>query len=73
MIRLGSLKKKVLDAKSEAKVLVWKEFKSFAKMSTDRTASAKKVSSSMKSFGDLRPAFITLSQGCKECHPKFRE
>ena len=65
--------KKVSDPKSEAKELVWKEFKSFAKISTDLAASAKKVSSSMKSFGDLRTALITLSQGCKECHSKFRE
>ena len=67
------MKKKALDPKSEAKELVWKEFKSFDKISADLAASAKKVSSSMKSFGDLRTALITLSQGCKECHSKFRE
>tara|TARA_B100000989_G_scaffold256339_1_gene205509 strand:+ start:652 stop:1113 length:462 start_codon:yes stop_codon:yes gene_type:complete len=65
--------KKALDPKSEANELVWKEFKSFAKISTDLAASAKQLSNSMKSFGDLRPALITLSQGCKECHSRFRE
>ena len=65
--------KKVLDSKSEAKELVWKEFKSFSKIPTDLAVSAKQLSSSMKSFSDLRPALITLSQSCKECHSKFRE
>ena len=65
--------KKVLDSKSEAKELVWEEFESFAKISIDLAASAKQVSSSLKSFRDLRPALITLSQGCKDCHSRFRE
>ena len=65
--------KKVLDSQSEAKKLVWKDFKSFAKIATDFAASAKRVSSSMKSFRDLPPALITLSEGCKEYHSRFRE
>ena len=65
--------KRVLDPKSEAKELIWEEFKSFTKISTGLAASAKQLSSSMKSFDDLRPALITLSQSCKECHSRFRE
>ena len=65
--------KRVLDPKSEAKELIWEEFKSFTKISTGLAISAKQLSSSMKSFDDLRPALITLSQSCKECHSRFRE
>ena len=65
--------KRVLDPKSEAKELIWEEFKSFTKISTGLATSAKQLSSSMKSFDDLRPALITLSQSCKECHSRFRE
>ena len=64
---------KVLDPKSEAKELIWEEFKSFTKISTGLATRAKQLSSSMKSFDDLRPALINLSQSCKECHSKFRE
>ena len=63
----------VLYSQSEAKKLVWKDFKSFAKIATDFAASAKRVSSSMKSFRDLPPALITLSEGCKEYHSRVRE
>ena len=65
--------KRVLDPKSEAKELIWEEFKSFTKISTGLATRAKQLSSSMKSFDDLRPALINLSQSCKECHSKFRE
>ena len=65
--------KRVLDPRSEAKELIWEEFKSFTKISTGLATSAKQLSSSMKSFDDLRPALITLSQSCKECHSRFRE
>ena len=68
-----AFRKKVLDTKSEAKVLVWEEFPAFTKISIDLATRAKQLSISMKSFNDLRPALITLSQGCKECHSKFRE
>ena len=64
---------KVLDPKSEAKVLIWEEFKSFTKISTGLAASAKQLPNSMKSFDDLRPALITLSKSCKGCHSRFRE
>ena len=65
--------KRVLDLKSEAKELIWEEFETFTKISNSLAASAKQLSSSMKSFDDLRPALITLSQSCKECHSRFRE
>ena len=65
--------KRVLDPKSEAKELIWEEFKSFTKISTGLATRAKQLSSSMKSFDDLRPALISLSQSCKECHSRFRE
>ena len=65
--------KRVLDPKSEAKELVWEEFETFTKISSSLATSAKQLSSSMKSFDDLRPALITLSQSCKECHSRFRE
>ena len=65
--------KRVLDPKSEAKELIWEDFKSFTKISTGLATRAKQLSSSMKSFDDLRPALINLSQSCKECHSKFRE
>ena len=65
--------KRVLDPKSEAKELIWEEFKSFTKISTGLATRAKQLSSSMKSFDDLRPALINLSQSCKECHSRFRE
>jgi len=65
--------KRVLDPKSEAKELIWEDFKSFTKISTGLATRAKQLSSSMKSFDDLRPALITLSQSCKECHSRFRE
>ena len=65
--------KRVLDPKSEAKELIWEEFETFTKISNSLAASAKQLSSSMKSFDDLRPALITLSQSCKECHSRFRE
>ena len=65
--------KKVLDPKSEAKDLIWEEFETFTKISNGLATSAKQLSSSMKSFDDLRPALITLSQSCKECHSRFRE
>ena len=65
--------KKVLDPKSEAKDLIWEEFETFTKISNSLATSAKQLSSSMKSFDDLRPALITLSQSCKECHSRFRE
>ena len=64
---------KVLDPKSEAKVLIWEEFKSFTKISTGLATSAKQLSNTTKSFDDLRPALIALSQSCKECHSRFRE
>ena len=59
--------------KSEAKELIWEEFKSFTKISTGLAASAKQLSNTTKSFDDLRPALIALSQSCKECHSRFRE
>ena len=65
--------KRVLDPKSEAKGLIWEEFEPFTKISNSLATSAKQLSSSMKSFDDLRPALITLSQSCKECHSRFRE
>ena len=65
--------KRVLDPKSEAKELIWEEFETFTKISNGLATSAKQLSSSMKSFDDLRPALITLSQSCKECHSRFRE
>ena len=65
--------KRVLDLKSEAKELIWEEFKSFTKISTGLAASAKQLSNATKSFDDLRPALIALSQSCKECHSRFRE
>ena len=65
--------KRVLDPKSEAKELIWEEFETFTKISNSLATSAKQLSSSMKSFDDLRPALITLSQSCKECHSRFRE
>ena len=65
--------KRVLDPKSEAKELIWEEFETFTKISNSLAASAKQLSISMKSFDDLRPALITLSQSCKECHSRFRE
>ena len=65
--------KRVLDPRSEAKELIWEEFKSFTKISTGLATSAKQLSSSMKSSDDLRPALINLSQSCKECHSRFRE
>ena len=65
--------KRVLDLKSEAKELIWEEFETFTKISSSLATSAKQLSSSMKSFDDLRPALITLSQSCKECHSRFRE
>ena len=65
--------KRVFDPKSEAKGLIWEEFETFTKISNSLAASAKQLSSSMKSFDDLRPALITLSQSCKECHSRFRE
>ena len=65
--------KRVLDPKSEAKELIWEEFETFTKISKSLATSAKQLSSSMKSFDDLRPALITLSQSCKECHSRFRE
>ena len=65
--------KRVLDPKSEAKELIWEEFKSFTKISTGLAASAKQLSNATKSFDDLRPALIALSQSCKECHSRFRE
>ena len=65
--------KRVLDLKSEAKELIWEEFETFTKISNSLATSAKQLSSSMKSFDDLRPALITLSQSCKECHSRFRE
>jgi len=65
--------KRVLDPKSEAKELIWEEFETFTKISSSLATSAKQLSSSMKSFDDLRPALITLSQSCKECHSRFRE
>jgi cytochrome c556 len=64
---------KVLDPRSEAKELIWEEFKSFTKISTGLAASAKQLPNSMKSFDDLRPALIALSQSCKECHSRFLE
>ena len=64
---------KVLDPKSEAKELIWEEFEAFTKISIGLATSAKQLSSSMKSFDDLRPALISLSQSCKECHSRFRE
>lgn len=69
----GAFRKKVLDTKSDAKVLVWEEFPTFTKTSIDLATRANQLSISMKSFNDLRPALITLSQGCKTCHSKFRE
>ena len=66
-------KNKVLDPKSEAKELIWEEFKSFTKISTGLAASAKQLSNTTKNFDDLRPALIALSQSCKECHSRFRE
>ena len=68
-----AFRKKVLDTKSEANGLVWEELPAFTKISIDLATRAKQLSISMKSFNDLRPALITLSQGCKECHSKFRE
>ena len=65
--------KRVLDPKSEAKELIWEEFETFTKISSSLATSAKQLSSSMKSFDNLRPALITLSQSCKECHSRFRE
>ena len=65
--------KTVLDPKSEAKELIWEEFEAFTKISIGLATSAKQLSSSMKSFDDLRPALISLSQSCKECHSRFRE
>ena len=65
--------KRVLDPKSEAKELIWEEFEAFTKISIGLATSAKQLSSSMKSFDDLRPALISLSQSCKECHSRFRE
>ena len=65
--------KRVLDPKSEAKELIWEEFEAFIKISIGLATSAKQLSSSMKSFDDLRPALISLSQSCKECHSRFRE
>ena len=65
--------KRVLDPKSEAKELIWEEFETFTKISIGLATSAKQLSGSMKSFDDLRPALITLSQSCKECHSRFRE
>ena len=65
--------KRVLDPKSEAKELIWEEFETFTKISNGLATSAKQLSSSMKSFDDLRPALINLSQSCKECHSRFRE
>ena len=65
--------KRVLDPKSEAKEIIWEEFETFTKISNSLATSAKQLSSSMKSFDDLRPALITLSQSCKECHSRFRE
>ena len=65
--------KRVLDLKSEAKELIWEEFETFTKISSSLATSAKQLSSSIKSFDDLRPALITLSQSCKECHSRFRE
>ena len=65
--------KRVLVPKSEAKELIWEEFEAFTKISIGLATSAKQLSSSMKSFDDLRPALINLSQSCKECHSRFRE
>ena len=65
--------KRVLDPKSEAKELIWEEFETFTKISNGLATNAKQLSSSMKSFDDLRPSLITLSQSCKECHSRFRE
>ena len=65
--------KRVLDPKSEAKELIWEEFETFTKISIGLATSANQLSSSMKSFDDLRPALISLSQSCKECHSRFRE
>ena len=65
--------KRVLVPKSEAKELIWEEFEAFTKISIGLATSAKQLSSSMKSFDDLRPALISLSQSCKECHSRFRE
>ena len=65
--------KRVLDPKSEAKELIWEEFETFTKISNSLATIAIQLSSSMKSFDDLRPALITLSQSCKECHSRFRE
>ena len=65
--------KRVLDPKSEAKELIWEEFEAFTKISIGLSTSAKQLSSSMRSFDDLRPALISLSQSCKECHSRFRE
>ena len=65
--------KRVLDPKSEAKELIWEEFEAFTEISSGLAISAKQLSSSMKSFDDLRPALINLSQSCKECHSRFRE
>ena len=65
--------RRVLDPKSEAKDLIWEEFETFTKISNGLATSAKQLSSSMKSFDDLRPALIKLSQSCKECHSRFRE
>ena len=65
--------KRVLDPKSEAKELIWEDFEAFTKISIGLATSAKQLSSSMKSFDDLRPTLISLSQSCKECHSRFRE
>ena len=61
------------DPKSEAKPAIWDEFDEFTKLSNGLAKNTIELAILVENIDDLRPTLMKVSEGCKDCHSKYRE
>ncbi|MEM7719767.1 MAG: cytochrome c [Pseudomonadota bacterium] len=61
------------DPKSEALPIIWDEFAAFTEKSKDMESAALRMSSSVTTLDELRPALLELGATCTACHRPYRE
>jgi len=61
------------DPNSEAKQNIWDEFDEFTRLSNELAKSTSELAILVEDIDDLRPTLMTVSEGCKACHSKYRE
>ena len=58
---------------AEAKAEIWQNYEDFSDKANMLKQVAMKFSDSVDSVEELRDSMMTIGQGCKACHSKYRE